>query len=320
MSTEKKDTVAIDRSLAEQLLLFPHHELKRQRRNRALNIAIKMLLVIGFVFSAYFLGSANIGAKEGDKHSPHLAFIEVYGTIMSGQLADADRLIPALHKAFKDPLAKAVALRINSPGGSPVHAGRLYSEINQLRAQYHNKPVYAVIEDIGTSAAYYISSAADFIYVDQASMVGSIGVISASFGFTGLMEKLGIERRVLTSGANKNPLDPYLPMDLGVKHYWEDMLAEVHQQFIQAVKTGRSDRLQLDYPDLFSGLVWTGAKSIDIGLADQLGSLASVSRDTIGVVNTVNYTPSPDFFRQLTSRAHAQLGAFTQQLRMPSLF
>ncbi|MFC1354826.1 MAG: S49 family peptidase [gamma proteobacterium symbiont of Clathrolucina costata] len=318
--SDNTDTVAIDRGLVTELLTHSQKELRRQRRDRYFGIFFKAFLFIGFFVAAFVIGGGGMGAAQGDKHKPHVAFVEVYGPIMSGQLADADRLIPALQEAFKEPLSKAVALRINSPGGSPVHAGRLYNEINELQKQYPDKPVYAVIEDMGASAAYYIASAADKIYVDQASMVGSIGVITAGFGYDKIMEKVGVERRVLTSGTNKALLDPYSPADPKVQAYWKTMLAEIHEQFISAVKAGRGDRLHTETPDLFSGLVWTGAKSIEIGLSDGLGSMASVSRDTIGGVNMVNYTPPPDFLKQLSNKTHAELTALKYELSIPTLF
>lgn len=318
--TNNSDTIQIERALIKELLLTSHNELKRQRRGRIFNWLLKGFFFVGLFAMAYFFGQNPMGFGEGDRHKPHVAFVEIYGPIMSGQLADADRLIPALQEAFNDPLSKAVALRINSPGGSPVHAGRLYHEINELQKQYPSKPVYAVIEDLGASAAYYIASAADKIYCDQASMVGSIGVISEGFGYTDIMAKLGVERRVLTSGENKALLDPYLPVSNEVQSYWKKMLSDIHQQFIDAVKAGRGERLHLNTPGLFSGLVWTGAKSIDVGLADNLGSLMSVSRDTLGEVNLVNYTPSPDFLKQLASTTHAQLASMKYEMLTPTLF
>jgi len=320
MTNNKDQTISMDKALVKELLLHSHTELIRQRRNRIINNLMKGTLVIGFVALAYFFGGNSFGSLQGDKHKPHIAFIEIYGPIMTGQMSDADRLIPALHKAFKEPLSKAIVLRINSPGGSPVHAGRMYSEIDQLQKQYPDKPVYAVIEDLGASAAYYIASAADKIYVNQASMVGSIGVISSGFGFNGIMKKLGIERRVLSAGVNKALLDPYLPAYNKVQAYWKQMLTEIHDQFISAVSEGRGDRLNLEYPELFSGLVWTGAKSIEIGLSDGLGSLTSVSRDTIGAVNMVNYTPPPDFLKQLASQTQAQIAAIKFELLAPTYF
>lgn len=318
--TQNADTVHLDRKILTELLLSSHNELRRQRRNRIINWFLKGTFFIGLFILAYFFGQNPMGFGDGDRHKAHVAFVEVYGPIMSGQLADADRLIPALQEAFKDPLSKAIALRINSPGGSPVHAGRMYHEINELRKQYPNKPVYAVIEDLGASAAYYIASAADKIYCDQASMVGSIGVISEGFGYTDIMAKLGVERRVLTSGENKALLDPYLPVSKDLEAYWKKMLSEIHLQFIDAVKTGRGDRLHLDTQGLFSGLVWTGAKSIDVGLADSLGSMMSVSRDTLGEINLVNYTPSPDFLKQLATTTHAQMTSMKYDALTPTLF
>jgi len=315
--TETDVAVELPKSVVNELLLHSHKELRYQRRSRIFGYFLKGFLVIAFFIMAYVIGGSNTGGKQGDKNKPHVAFVEIYGPIMSGQLADADRLIPALQQAFKEPLVKSIALRINSPGGSPVHAGRLYHEINELQKQYPDKPVYAVIEDLGASAAYYIASAADKIYVDQASMVGSIGVISAGFGFNEIMSKIGVERRVLTSGSNKALLDPYLPSDPKVQSYWKDMLAEIHEQFIAAVKEGRGNRLNIDYPDIFSGLVWTGAKSIEIGLTDGIGSLTSVSRDTINSVNLVNYTPAPDFLKQLANKTQANLTALKYELASP---
>lgn len=320
MSDNADEKIELDKKLVTELLQSSHAELRRQRRDRYMGLGFKVLLFVGFFVAAYFVGGASIGSGKGDKHKPHVAFVEVYGPIMSGQLADADRLIPALHEAFNSPLSKAVAIRINSPGGSPVHAGRMYSEINELKAQFPDKPVYAVIEDLGASAAYYIASSADKIYVDQASMVGSIGVITSSFGFDQLMNKVGVERRVLTAGSNKGLMDPYLPLDPKIEGYWKNMLAEIHEQFIQAVKTGRGERLKADTPEIFSGLVWTGAKSVEIGLADQLGSLPTVSRDTIGEVNTVNYTPPPNLFKHFSNQANALVKAWQLEAATPALF
>lgn len=314
------ETIQMNRKLMEDILLESQRELRRHRRGKYFGWLSKSVLFIGLLSLAFFLGHHPMGIGDGDRSKPHVAFVEVYGPIMSGQMADADRLIPALEEAFKDPQSKAIALRINSPGGSPVQAGRMYNEINDLKKQYPAKRVFAVIEDLGASAAYYIASAADDIYVDQASMVGSIGVISEGFGFTDIMSKVGVERRVLTSGENKALLDPYLPVPKELEAYWKSMLSDIHQQFIGSVKRGRGDRLHLDTPGLFSGLVWTGAKSIEIGLTDKLGSLMSVSRDTIGEVNVVNYTPSPDFLKRIASSTHAQLASMKYELLTPTLF
>ncbi len=320
MTESAGEKIELDKSLVTDLLQASNAELRRQRRDRYMGFGFKALLFVGFFIAAYFVGGANMGFGKGDRNKPHVAFVEVYGPIMSGQLADADRLIPALHEAFHSPLSKAIAIRINSPGGSPVHAGRMYSEINKLKEQFPDKPVYAVIEDLGASAAYYIASAADNIYVDQASMVGSIGVITSSFGFDQIMNKVGVERRVLTAGSNKGLMDPYLPLDPKIEGYWKNMLGEIHEQFIEAVKAGRGDRLQAETPELFSGLVWTGAKSVELGLADQLGSLPAVSRDTIGEVNNVNYTPPPNLFKHLSNQSNALIQAWKAEAATPALF
>jgi len=317
---KQSETMEMDKALVEKLLLYSHDELTRIRNARTFSYFIKIALVLGVLFIAYFVGDTQSKTAQGDQNKPHLAYVEIYGPIASGQLADSSRLIPSLHEAFEDPLSKAVALRINSPGGSPVQAGQIYKEINLLRKKHPDKPIYAVIEELGASAAYYIASAADKIYVDPASMVGSIGVITAGFGYSSLMEKVGIERRVLTSGSNKSLLDPYQPVDEKVKGYWREMLSEIHGQFIVAVKEGRGDRLDIDYPELFSGLIWTGTKSIKIGLADEIGSMASVSRGTLGELNMVNYTPAPDFLKQLVDKTHAMVSTLKYSSMTPELF
>ena len=319
MSDAKKETIEMDKLIVNELLMASHHHLRFHRRTRYLRWAFKALVFVGFFVGAFFIGGANVGFGVGDKNKPHLAYVELYGPIMSGQLADVDRLIPALHKAFNDPLSKAVAIRINSPGGSPVHAGRMYDEIRLLQDKFPDKPVYAVIEDLGASAAYYIASAANKIYVDKASMVGSIGVITSGFGYDKIMSKAGVERRVLTAGSNKGLLDPYSPLDPGIESYWKDMLGEIHEQFISAVKVGRGERLSVETEGLFSGLIWTGAKSVNIGLADELGSMPSVSRDTIGVVNMVDYTPAPDLLKRFANQSRAQISAFMVESSTPVL-
>jgi len=321
MSETDNNTIELDKSLIKEVLLGSAAELQKQRKSKRNWFLFKISALILFVASAYFVGGGDFSYKDGDKNQPHIAFIEIYGPIMSGQLADAGRIIPSLHKAFNTSLVKGVVLRINSPGGSPVHAGRMYQEIKKLRNKFPDKPIHTVIEDMGASAAYYIASATDKIYVDQASMVGSIGVISSNFGFTEIMKKVGVERRIFTAGSNKALMDPYSPSQPHIKKYWNEMLAEVHGQFITAVKDGRGERLDVDYPDLFSGLIWTGAKSVEIGLADNLGSLGDVSREILdGELNTVNYTPPMDIFKRFASESRAQLGAFLMDNDSPKIF
>jgi protease-4 len=229
--------------------------------------------------------------KHGDykAQGKHTAMVELRGVIASDTAASADNITSGLQAAFKDSNTQGVILRINSPGGSPVQAGYINDEIRRLRAQYPNIPMYAVVEDICASGGYYVAVAADKIYVDKASIVGSIGVVMDGFGFTGAMEKLGIERRAITAGENKKFLDPFSPMNAAQKEFAQNMLEEIHQQFISVVRTGRGQRLK-ETPDLFSGLVWTGPKSIELGLADAMGSVESVARDVIKAEDIVDYT------------------------------
>ena len=321
MSENNKNTIELDKDLVTEILQGSAKELQNQRKSRRNWFFFKGGLFVLFFVSAYFIGGSEINYKSGDKNEPHIASVEIYGPIMSGQLADAGRIIPSLHKAFNTSLVKGVVLRINSPGGSPVHAGRLYQAIKKLRAEFPNKPIHAVIEDMGASAAYYIASATDKIYVDPASMVGSIGVISSNFGFTEVMKKVGVERRVYTAGKNKALMDPYSPMQPHIKEYWADMLDEIHQQFITAVKEGRGDRLNAEFPDLFSGLIWTGAKSVEIGLSDELGSIGDVSRAVLdGETNIVNYTPPIDILKRFASESRAQVSAFLMENDRPYIF
>lgn len=321
MSEENKNTITLDKDLIKDVLLGTAKELQEQRKTRRRWLIFKISLIVIFIVSAYIVGGGKISHKNGNKNQPHIAYIKIYGPIMSGQLADVNQIIPALRQAFNSSLAKGVVLRINSPGGSPVHAGRLYKEIKKLRKEFPDKPVHAVIEDLGVSAAYYIASATDKIYVNQASMVGSIGVISSSFGFTELMKKVGIERRIYLSGSNKALMDPYLPAQLHVQKYWTEMLSEIHLQFIDAVKEGRGDRLDTDYPDLFSGLIWTGTKSIEIGLADNLGDLSEVSQEILdGEINAVDYSPPVDIFKRFANESRVQITALFAANNRPYLF
>lgn len=313
--------VEIDQSVMNELLMFSAHELRRQRRGRIFSKGLKWVGFGGILVACYFAGGTMNASDNSNPNEPHVAFVNIFGPVMTGGDADSDRVIPALEKAFHEPMAKTVVLRINSPGGSPVHAGRIYNEVQALRKAHPDKHVYAVIEDLGASAAYWIASSAEQIYVDPASTVGSIGVISEGFGYTDIMSKIGIERRVMTSGKNKALLDPYSPVTPEIQTYWKGMLSEIHGQFIEAVKAGRGDRLHdADNPDLYTGLVWTGKKSIELGLADKLGSISTISRDEFGKVNAVDYTPPPDFFRAISGRAHAEFASFMSHTRYPSYY
>jgi protease-4 len=237
----------------------------------------------------------------------HTALIDVRGEISQDAEANAEGLVAALRSAFEDSGAQAIVLRIDSPGGSPVQSGIVNDEIRRLKALHHKK-VYAVVEDICASGAYYIAVAADEIYVDKASLVGSIGVLMDGFGFVGLMNKLGIERRLLTAGENKGMLDPFSPQNPQQTAYAQAMIEQIHQQFIDVVRAGRGSRLK-DSPDLFSGLVWTGAHSVEMGLADGMGTVDSVARDVIKAEDVVDYTLTAE----LDPKAHTVFGAAVGQ-------
>ena len=238
--------------------------------------------------------------------TPHTALVEVRGEISAGTEASAELLITALRDAFEDPGAQAIVLRINSPGGSPVQSGIVNDEIRRLKT-LHGKKVYAVVEEVCASGAYYIAVAADEIFVDKASLVGSIGVLIEGFGFTGLMDKLGIERRMLTAGDNKGMLDPFSAQNPRQQAHAQAMIDQVHRQFIEVVRQGRGDRLK-ETPETFSGLFWNGEEAIRLGLADRLGGLDFVAREVIGAEDIVDYTPRENIAERLARRFGAGVG------------
>jgi protease-4 len=238
---------------------------------------------------------------------PHTALIDLRGELDSEAEANAEALVSALTSAFEDSGAKAVVLRINSPGGSPVQAGIINDEIRRLKA-LHGKKIYAVVEEVCASGAYYVAVAADDIYVDKASLVGSIGVLMDGFGFVGLMEKLGIERRLLTAGKNKGMLDPFSPQDETQRAYAKLMIDQVHQQFIKVVREGRGPRLK-ETPETFSGLFWNGEEAVKTGLADHFGSLDYVAREVIKAPEVIDYTPKENVAERLVKRFGASIGA-----------
>jgi protease-4 len=287
-----------ERSVLEKLAMSAIQE---QRRARHWSIFFKTLtFVYLFILLFMFLGWRGEHAETalGGKHT---ALVEIVGVIAPNTQANADNIIDSLQQAFKDKNTQGVILRINSPGGSPVQAGYINDEIKRLRAKYPEIPLYVVVEDACASGGYYVAAAADKIFVNKASLVGSIGVLMDGFGFTGTMEKLGVERRLLTAGTNKGFLDPFSPMVQSQKDYAKTMLTEIHQQFIDVVKQGRGKRLK-ETPDLFSGLVWTGQKSIDLGLADEMGSVQSVARDVIKAEDIVDYTTHEGFADRLAKK------------------
>lgn len=262
-----------------------------QRRARRWGIFFK-LLTFTYLFVALVLFAPGIkfgGASTGG--GAHTALVEVRGAIMADEQASADNLVGSLRAAFEDENTKGVVLRINSPGGSPVQSGYVYDEIRRLRGEHPDTKVYAVISDLGASGAYYIASAADEIYADKASLVGSIGVTAASFGFVGVMEKLGVDRRVYTSGEHKAFLDPFQPQKPEETEFWQGVLHTTHQQFIDSVRKGRGERLKVEqHPELFSGLIWSGEQALQLGLVDGLGSSSYVARELIGAKDIVDFT------------------------------
>ena len=276
--------------------------IQEQRRARHWGIFFKLLAAI-YLFALLFLGMGWLGKKDSSP-GRHTALIDINGVISTSGQASADNVMLALKEAYKDKRTQGVILRINSPGGSPVQAGYINDEIRRLRAKYPDIPLHAVIEDICASGGYYIAVAADKIYVDKASIVGSIGVLMDGFGFTGTMDKLGIERRLLSAGDNKGFLDPFSPVNETHKAHAEQMLGQIHQQFVSVVRQGRGKRLK-ETPDMFSGLMWIGQKSIDLGLADAMGGIDYVAREVIKAEEIVDFTPRENVAERLAKRLGA---------------
>lgn len=279
--------------------------LQEQRRTRQWGIFFKVL-TFGYLFVLLFMFSGWFGHAEGPIGGRHTALVEMRGVIAPNGEASADKVIAGLQDAFKDKNTKGIILRINSPGGSPVQAGYIYDEIKRLRTKYPDVPLYAVVEDICASGGYYVAAAADKIYVDKASLVGSIGVLMDTFGFTGTMDKLGVERRLLTAGENKGFLDPFSPVNATQKNHAVKMLGEIHQQFIQAVRTGRGNRLK-ETPEMFSGLIWTGEKSVELGMVDALGSMDFVAREVFKAEDIVDFTPQEGIAERFAKRLGATM-------------
>jgi protease-4 len=275
--------------------------LQEQRRARRWGIFFKLLT---FAYITVLILMALDWGEGRDTSGKHTALVEVSGIIAPGTDASAERVMASLQAAFKDENTQGVVVRINSPGGSPVQSNYIYEEMRRLRKKHPAVPLYAVIEDLCASGGYYVAAAADRIYVGRSSIVGSIGVRMDSFGVTGLMEKLGVERRLLTAGANKGFLDPFLPVDPTQKAHAQALLEEVHRHFIEAVRDGRGSRLK-ETPDMFSGLIWTGQKSVELGLADALGSLDYVAREVVKAEKVVDYTQKENLAEKFARRLGA---------------
>lgn len=290
-----------ERATLEKLAFAALNEQRSTRRWRIFVRLAWLVFLAGVVWIV--VQESNINKNVT---TPHTAVIEIKGEIGSGAEASAELILSSVRTAFEDSGAQAVVLLINSPGGSPVQAGIINDEILRLKALY-NKPVYAVVEESCASAAYYIAVSADKIYVDKASIVGSIGVLMDGFGFTGLMEKLGVERRLMTAGVNKGFLDPFSPQTETQRQYAQSLLDQIHQQFISVVKEGRGNRLK-ETPETFSGLFWSGQQAVEMGLADELGSVDYVAREVVKAEEIIDYTRRDNVAERLAKRFGAAMG------------
>jgi protease-4 len=297
-----------ERSVLEKVALRALDEQRRARQWNALfRLAWFGLTLLVFAAIMGWIGKPD---KEGVAAASgrHTALVELEGVIAPGGKASAERMIKALDRAFKDTGTQGVVLRINSPGGSPVQAQTIYDEMRRLRRKYPDIPLYAVVEDICASGGYFVAAGADRIYVAKSSLVGSIGVLMNGFGFTGLMDKLGIERRLITSGENKGMLDPFSPLSDQHRGYAQAMLDEIHQQFIKVVRDGRGKRLK-ETPETFSGLFWSGEDAVKLGLADRFGNLDYVAREVVKAEEVIDYTPKENVAEKLAKKFGASIGA-----------
>lgn len=302
-----------DNKMIEKLLFAATREQTRARRWR---VGFILFFFAYLVFiTAYLISSSNVdyqagGEADGEKHT---ALVRMQGVIASGAEAGASNMIAGLRDAFDHDDTAQVVLEINSPGGSPVEASRIFDEIRRLQAENPEIPVYAVVNDVAASGGYYVAAAADKIYVNRSSLVGSIGVRMDAFGFVGLMEKLGVERRLLTAGTDKGLFDPFLPEKESHRQHLQSMLDEVHQHFIEAVKTGRGDRLKGD-DELFNGLIWSGERALGLGLVDAYGSTDSVARDA-GYEDIKDFTPGRHWLERISERIGTSIAlTLTQSL------
>ena len=310
MFFRKKRQVNPDSEHRDWLLVssLAQDALREQKRTRRWGIFFKLLtfFYLFLVFLAFAKGGRPMATV--DITDPHAALIEINGIIAAEEAGDAETVITGLRKAFDSSNSIAVILSINSPGGSPVHAGYIYDEIFRLRSEYPDKKLYAVISEIGASGGYYVAAAADQIYADKASLVGSIGVTASGFGYVDALEKLGIERRHFVAGEHKTFLDPFSPLKENEVEFWGSVLDKTHQQFIQVVKRGRGDRLT-DSDKLFSGLLWNGEQALALGLIDGLGSASYVARQIIGTEEIHDYTPRLSPIEEITQRFGVAVGS-----------
>ncbi|SFX45424.1 S49 family peptidase [Marinospirillum alkaliphilum] len=297
---------------AKEVLL----EQRRARRGRMIGGVLRGLITLVIVLVVFGSGRELMSlSKDEAPGAPHLAVVDVRGALDSEGRASAERVLQGARRAFNADGARAVVLRINSPGGSPVQAGQIYEGIRELRERHPQLPVYAVIEELGASGGYYVAVAADTIVADRSSLVGSIGVVSGGFGFKEAIERLGIERRVFTAGDNKAFMDPFSDMDAQQRAFWQQVLDSTHQQFIARVKEGRGERLA-NNPQIFSGLVWNGELALEQGLVDELGSLFTLQA-RLGVERSINYTPEPSPWERLERRLGTAIKAAAMELAAP---
>ncbi len=289
--------------------------IKEQKSARRWGIFFK-LLGFGYLLIFIILLSAGSVKESSSSTKKHTALVKLSGGIMPGEPAGADSIIQGLQDAFGNKNASGVILEINSPGGTPVQAGMIYDEIKRLRTLHPKIPIYTVVTDICASGGYYVAAATEQIYANKSSLIGSIGVRLSSFGFTDAMKKLGVERRQLTAGTNKAMLDPFSPRNKKAEAHMADLLASTHKHFIDDVKSGRGDRLKND-PKLFSGLIWNGEQSIELGLIDDLASSAYVAREIIGQKEIIDYTYQPDFLERFTRQVSKTMLSlvYTDQLQ-----
>lgn len=304
-AADPRVSIGWERDVLERLMFAT---LREQRDARRWRIFFRIIWVLLFALFIAGLWSGGKGGDKGGLTTRHTGLVTLRGVIDADGDASAEKINTSLGAAFKDDTTAAVILRINSPGGSPVQAGMIYDEIKRLRTAYPNKPLYVVVEELCASGGYYAAAAADRIFVDKASIVGSIGVISEGFGFTGAIEKLGVERRLQTAGRNKGIGDPFSPVTDEQHAHLQAMLDDIHQQFIKVVRDGRGARLH-ETPALFSGLFWTGDQSIALGLADDFGTVKSVARDVVKAEDVVDYTEKQNFGERFARRFGASVGS-----------
>lgn len=301
-------------AIVQRLAFAAINEQRRSRRWRIFFIILTFIYLTPLLLLTVDLNDLDFLSEEKKSSDKHTAVIKMTGIIASGEKAGSETIISGLQAAFEDDDTAGVILEINSPGGSPVQSADIYDEIKRLKKQHENIPIYVVVSDIAASGGYYVAAAVDKIFVNKSSLVGSIGVRMDSFGLVDLIEKLGIERRLLTAGKHKGLLDPFLPENEQQTMHLQKMLDQIHQHFITAVKEGRGDRLQ-DHPELFSGLIWTGEEAIKLGLVDDYGSTEQVARDVIKQEQTIDFTPKELLFDRLADRLGAAFGnTFTKQI------